>query len=86
MAEQIEVIYACARRQFVHKVELKENDTFQTVIEKSGVLQVFPELELQALQIGSFGKNRKLRDQVTRYDRVEIYRPVTANPRNAVKK
>lgn len=86
MSDQIEVIYAMPSRQFVQRVEIKEDDTFQSIIEKSKLLEVFPELELEKLNIGSYGKSKKLNDPISKYDRVEIYREVTADPRKAIKR
>lgn len=78
----IEVIYAQSRRQFVTKVTLDEGSTFGDAVRKSNVLEFFPELVYENLKIGSYGKIRKLDDTLTRFDRVEIYRPVVADIRN----
>lgn len=86
MADKIEVIYATQKRQFVHEVELQENDTFRSVIERSGLLKVFPELDPDTMNIGSFGRSRKIDDKPGKFDRVEVYRPITADPRSVRRK
>ena len=82
----VDVVYAQTLRQYEERVELRDGDTFRSVISRSRLLTVFPELRLEELQIGSYGRMRKLDDPVAEGDRAEILRPVTADPRSVRKR
>ena len=83
MAESIavEVIYALPERQELLQLRLPTGSTLRQVVEASGLLQKFPEIDLTKNKVGIFGKLGKpdmvLRDR----DRVEIYRPLLADPK-----
>jgi len=68
----------------VHKVWLKmempDNCTVQQAIERSGILEQFPEIDLENQKVGIFGRISKLDKRLEEGDRVEIYRPITADP------
>lgn len=81
----IDVIYATANREYINKVRIQEGSTYEDAILKSKVLDVFSELSLQTLKFGSYGKIKKLSDVLTSFDRVEIYRPITADVRSAMR-
>ncbi|MBQ8708762.1 MAG: RnfH family protein [Succinivibrionaceae bacterium] len=81
-----EVIYAKALRQFVTQVRLEEGSTFGDAVRKSGVLEIFPELDCRELKLGSYGRIRKTDEALLPGDRVEIYREITADPRTAARK
>ncbi len=77
---QIGIAYAEANQQIWLKVELDEGATIQDAIEKSGVLDKFPHIDLDRQKVGIFGKVSKLDAAVNDGDRVEIYRAITADP------
>jgi putative ubiquitin-RnfH superfamily antitoxin RatB of RatAB toxin-antitoxin module len=60
--------------------------TAKQAIEVSGILERFPEIDLKINKIGIFGKVAKLDTLLTEGDRVEIYRPLIADPKEARKK
>ncbi len=68
----------------VHKIWLKmdmpEDCTVREAIERSGILDQFPEIALDAQKVGVFGRIVKLDSPLSEGDRVEIYRPITADP------
>ena len=68
----------------VHKVWLKmempDDCTVRDAIERSGVLEQFPEIDLDCQKVGIFGRIARLDKQLVEGDRVEIYRPITADP------
>jgi len=76
----IDVIYALPDKQQLVKLQLPAGSTVRQAIDASGLLQKHPEIDLARNKIGTFGKLSKadavLRDQ----DRVEIYRPLIADP------
>jgi putative ubiquitin-RnfH superfamily antitoxin RatB of RatAB toxin-antitoxin module len=83
---RVEVAFARRDEQLILPVEGVGALTAKDAIERSGILQRFPEIDLARNRIGIFGKVAKL-DQVLRQgDRVEIYRPLIADPKEARKK
>jgi len=78
---QVEVAYAKTEEQVLISVEILEGATAQQAIEKSNILQLFPEIDLaQVNQIGIFSKPCPLNTSLRQGDRVEIYRPLLAGP------
>lgn len=74
------VCYAEADRQLWLRLEVPEGSTLQQVIELSGVLKQYPHIDLTKQKVGIFGKLAKLDLAVKEGDRIEIYRPITADP------
>ena len=76
---------AYAAPDAVHVIELKigEGATIEDVIRASGILQRCPEVELRTAAVGVFNRERDLSWRVCDGDRVEIYRPLSADPRDA---
>jgi uncharacterized protein len=87
MAEsiQVEVTYAKPERQDIISLKLPEGSTIQQVIEASGLLQRNPEIELAKAKVGIYGKLSRLDTVVRARDRVEIYRPLIADPKEVRK-
>ena len=81
----IEVVYPLAQKQEIFTVRLVAGATVRQAIEACGVLQKYPEIDLTRNKLGVFAKLVKpdalLRDQ----DRVEIYRPLIADPKEVRK-
>jgi uncharacterized protein len=82
-AEQltVEVAYALPRRQLILQLKVDEGTTAEQAIHASGILDEFPQIDLQHHKIGIFGKPCKLTDTLHHGDRVEIYRPLIADPK-----
>jgi putative ubiquitin-RnfH superfamily antitoxin RatB of RatAB toxin-antitoxin module len=76
----IGVAYADKFKQTWLKLDVPEGSTAREAIERSGLLDQFPEIDLTANKIGIFGRLVKLDARLTDGDRVEIYRPITADP------
>ena len=81
-----EVAYGRMEEQALLSVESDTALTAQQVIERSGILARFPEIDLAKNKIGIFGKAAKLDALLADRDRVEIYRPLIADPKAARKK
>jgi putative ubiquitin-RnfH superfamily antitoxin RatB of RatAB toxin-antitoxin module len=81
-----EVAFGKLDEQALLTVESAEPLTAKQAIEASGILQRFPEIDLKTNKIGIFGKVAKLDAVLTEGDRVEIYRPLIADPKEARKK
>jgi putative ubiquitin-RnfH superfamily antitoxin RatB of RatAB toxin-antitoxin module len=77
----MEVAYASPSEQLIISVHLPKTATAKDAIEASGILLKFPEIDLTINKIGIFGKLCKLEKPLRHYDRVEIYRQLTADPK-----
>ncbi|MFA5530416.1 MAG: RnfH family protein [Thiohalomonadaceae bacterium] len=82
---QVEVAYAKPERQFIIPVEVESGMTLRHAIERSGLLEKCPEIELASTKVGVFGKLSKLDKELRPRDRVEIYRPLIADPKEVRK-
>lgn len=80
---RVEVAYARPDRQEIIAIEVESGCSIQRAIEQSGILQRFPEIDLQCQSVGIFSKRRELTDILQAGDRVEIYRPLTIDPMEA---
>ncbi len=77
----VEVAYALPNKQVIIPVKVNEGVTAEAAIIASGVLKQFPEIDLSINKIGVFGKLTKLDTPLRHLDRVEIYRPLIADPK-----
>jgi len=74
------VCYAEVDRQLWMRLEVPDNSTIEEAIKLSGVLKLYPEINLVSQKVGIFGKIAALDTPVKDGDRVEIYRQITADP------
>ena len=77
----VEVAYALPDRQTIVALTVAADATVQEVIEASGLLRQYPDIDLAQNKVGVFGKLGKLTDTLHAGDRVEIYRPLIADPK-----
>lgn len=77
----VQVVYATPEKQVLKKIIVSEHATIETVITSSGLLEEFPEIDLLKNGVGVFSERRQLSDVVRAGDRIEIYRPLVADPR-----
>jgi putative ubiquitin-RnfH superfamily antitoxin RatB of RatAB toxin-antitoxin module len=82
----VEVAFAAVKVQRIFKVEVLDGASVGDAIQLSGVLEAFPEIDLDGVKVGVFSKARKLSDLVKEGDRVEIYRGLTIDPKEARRK
>lgn len=87
MAEsiQIEVAYAKSDRQEVIRLALPKGSTIKQAIEASGLAERYPEIDPAKAKVGIYGKLSKLDTALRNQDRVEIYRPLIADPKEVRK-
>jgi len=76
-----EVAYALPEKQLIIPVKITEGMTAEAAIRASGIMEKFPEIDLDINKIGIFGKLSKLDTVLRHLDRVEIYRPLIADPK-----
>ena len=74
------VAYASPKKHVWLKIEVPDGSTVQEIISLSGLLKQFPEIDLDTQKVGIFGKLTKLDAVVEEGSRIEIYRPITADP------
>jgi putative ubiquitin-RnfH superfamily antitoxin RatB of RatAB toxin-antitoxin module len=78
---RVEVVYACAERQDLLCLELPAGSTLQQAIDASRLLVKHPEIDLTKNKVGVFAKLARLDTVLRDRDRVEIYRPLIADPK-----
>ena len=83
---KIGIAYASPKRQVWFDVEIPDGATIQDAINRSGILKQFPEIDLEKHKVGIYSKLSKLDAVLTDGDRVEIYRPITCDPKTVPRK
>ncbi len=79
----VEVVYALPQKQWQYRLQVELGDTVAHVIKTSGLLQECPALQLEQLKIGIWGRQVTLDKSVEAEDRIEIYRPLLIDPKQA---
>jgi len=82
----VEVVYATPDAQTVRTVRVPADATVARAIAASGLPAQFPEIDLTRHAVGIFGSRVRLTDRVADGDRVEIYRPLLADPKEMRRK
>lgn len=77
----VEVAYALPERQAVIPVRVAAGSRVVDAIRQSGILQLFPGIGLSDAKLGIFSRRVKPEDIVNPGDRIEIYRPLLADPK-----
>jgi len=80
---QVEVVYALHQAQTVIELRMPPGSTVKDAIHQSGILERFPKIELTSDRVGIYGELVSLNSQIHDGDRVEIYRPLVADPKQA---
>ena len=78
---QVEVVYALQNRQKSVMVHLSAGATVRDAVERSGLIAEFPEIDLASNKFGIWNKLAKADAVLRDKDRVEIYRPLIADPK-----
>jgi hypothetical protein len=77
------VVYAVPGQAHLFDVQVPAASTIRTAIQASGILSAVPELAGRELDVGVFGRTCGLEDAVHDGDRIEIYRPLVLDPKEA---
>jgi len=83
---RVSIAYAEPAAQFWQELELNDVATVGDALERSGILGRFPEINIETQKIGIFGKVVPLDTALAEGDRIEIYRPITADPETVPRK
>jgi len=81
----VEVAYARPDTQVILKLRVPRGATLEQAVRASGILERFPEIDLASHELGIFGKLNKSGAELREGDRVEIYRPLIADPKEVRK-
>ncbi|MDA3135199.1 RnfH family protein [Atlantibacter subterranea] len=77
----VEVAYALPEKQYLRRVTLEEGATVEQAIHASGLLALRTDINLAKNKVGIYSRPVKLTDVLSDGDRVEIYRPLIADPK-----
>jgi uncharacterized protein len=83
---EIEVVYALPDNQVMLQLSLPAGTTALQAVELSGIIGIFPEIDLSQNKLGIFGKLVKSDTILHHLDRVEIYRPLIVDPKERRRK
>ncbi|HFC8477462.1 RnfH family protein [Neisseria mucosa] len=83
---EIEIVYGLADRQVLKNMTVTEGTTVREAALQSGLEVEFPELDLQQAPLGIFGKAVKDKTVLRDGDRIEVYRPLLIDPKEARRK
>lgn len=82
----VEVVYALPHEQVLLKLKLPQGATVAEALRASGVAEKHPEIDVARNKLGIFGKLAKAETVLRDKDRVEIYRPLIADPKEIRRK
>lgn len=77
----IEVVYGTPERQKILNISVPPETTVEKAIELSGMQRYFPDMTVEKDRVGIWNRSCKLTDIVKQHDRIEIYRPLIADPK-----
>ncbi len=83
---KIEVAYALAHQQHIYSFDVEAGTTARQAVERADIPKMFPEAEVASAKLGVFGKAVKADYVLQAGDRVEVYRPLIADPKEVRKK
>jgi putative ubiquitin-RnfH superfamily antitoxin RatB of RatAB toxin-antitoxin module len=88
---RVTLCYATPTREILRELALAPGATIGQAIAASGLLAELPEIDLATCPVGIYGKKKPLDTVLREHDRIELYRPLVADPkdsrrRRAVKK
>jgi len=82
---KVEVVYALVDKSELVKLDLPEGSTVLQALEASGLLEKHPEIDVKKNKFGIYAKLAKADAVLREQDRVEIYRPLIADPKEVRK-
>ncbi|AVF35663.1 RnfH family protein [Rahnella sikkimica] len=78
---RVEVVYALPEKQYMRTVKLEEGSNVEQAVIASGLLELRQDIDLKKNKLGIYSRPVKLVDTVSDGDRIEIYRPLIADPK-----
>lgn len=83
---KIEVVYALPDSATCLRVEVAEGAQVEEAIIASGILEKCPQIDKDSMTVGVWNRTCKLTQILKKGDRIEIYRPLIADPKDARRK
>ncbi|MCB1948416.1 RnfH family protein [Nitrosomonas sp.] len=80
---KVEIVYALTEHQYLMTLQVAAGSTVEQVIRLSDIMNQFPEIDLKKNRLGIFNKFVDLKTVLQAYDRIEIYRPLRIDPKEA---
>lgn len=82
----IQVCYAKLNLEILRDLNVPVGSTLHDAIKQSGIVQSVPEIDLTVCRVGIHGKLKDLDTVLREHDRIEIYRPLIADPKESRRK
>ena len=82
----IEVVYGTPTKQELLSVPVSPGTTVEQAIVESGIMELFPEIDLKKNKVGIWNRAAKLSEELQDLDRIEVYRPLIADPKEVRKR
>ncbi len=79
----VEIVFALPEKQLLKTVSVESGATIADVVAKSGLAEVFSEFRFEAMALGVWGQKVLPGQKVKEGDRIEVYRPLLLDPREA---
>ena len=80
---EVQVCYALPDSSFLRSLSVPAGTTIGQAVAQSGLLQAIPGIDLAINMVGIYGKRKPLDAVLRQHDRVEVYRPLQADPKEA---
>lgn len=82
----IEVVYGLPHKQVLLEVQVEADASVEQAIVASNIIEQFPDIDLTKNKVGIWSRVVKLKDTLRDGDRIEIYRPLLADPKEVRKR
>ena len=79
----VQVCHALSDSSFLRSLTVPAGSTIEQAVQQSGLLQEMPGIDLAVNMVGIYGKKKPLDTMLREHDRVEVYRPLQADPKEA---
>ncbi len=80
---EVEIVYGRTGAAQVITQQVPGRATLRQAIELSGILEMYPDIDLDSNKVGIFSRKRELHDRVNAGDRIEIYQALKVDPKEA---
>ena len=80
---EVEIVYGKSGAARVIRQTVPHGATLRQAIELSGILELYPDIDLAGNKVGIFSRKKELHDLVQSGDRIEIYQPLQVDPKEA---
>ena len=80
---EVQVCHSLPDSSFLRSLTVPAGTTLGQALEQSGVLREFPGIDLAVNMVGIYGKKKSLDTVLREHDRIEVYRPLQADPKEA---